>query len=220
MQRSCLSPSLKVLYAVGRFLQYCGTIKRAVGLLVIVDSLPTCKHRIPIWNYNHCPRDFMFSLWLLWDFLSSGMWLLAVWLTSYRYTWFLHYQDTKHDSSTLTMKAAGSLKFDTNSSTLHGVTSQKTTILSHLMPLWSFIYYGWSIRMNINNNIGILDWIRKDELRDDNFNFRCKGKRLTNQNCIHKEIKSLLLFLGSACRQFSSGYFLSSHLLYKIGIAI
>jgi len=45
------------------------------------------------------------------------------------------------------------------------------------------------------------------------------GTRLTNQNCIHKEIKSML-FLGSTCCQFSSGYFLSSHLLYKTGIAI
>ena len=65
VQRSCMSPSLKVLYAAGRFLQYCGTIRRAVGVLVISDSLPTCKQLIPIWNYNHCPRDFMFSLRLL-----------------------------------------------------------------------------------------------------------------------------------------------------------
>jgi len=62
VQRSFLSPSLKIH---GRFLQYCGTIRRAVRVLVIVDSLPTCEQRIPIWNYNHCPREFMFSLRLL-----------------------------------------------------------------------------------------------------------------------------------------------------------
>jgi hypothetical protein len=48
VQRSCLSQSLKVNYEAGRFLQYGGTIRRAVWLLVIAVSLPAYKASVSL----------------------------------------------------------------------------------------------------------------------------------------------------------------------------